>query len=231
MKKFAALLMTLVLMISCCAMAETAPESVQVYVSVTNDAGELALAYHAVTVTDVNADGVLSIDDALSCAHAQFHEEGAAAYVSAETEYGISMMKLWGVDNGGSYGYYLNDQSAWSLLDPVAENDHVKAYAYTDLETWSDTYCFFEAPAVTVKAGEAVSFKLQCAAYDENWAPITLPVAAATLTVNGENTEIVTDEAGAAAVTFDAEGTYLISAYSETATLVAPVCIVTVTAE
>ena len=40
--------------------------------------------------------------------------------------------------------------------------------------------------------------------------------------------EVKTDAVGKAALTFDAAGTYVVSAVSESMTLVAPVCIVTV---
>ena len=57
-----------------------------------------------------------------------------------------------------------------------------------------------------------------------------LPEASSAVVI-GDFFAYVGDEAGAAALTFETEGTYVISASSETTTLVAPVCIVTVTAE
>jgi len=84
---------------------------------------------------------------------------------------------------------------------------------------------------VQAKAGEQVSLLLSAAAFDETYAPITLPVEGAVVTVNGEATEVVTDAEGKAAVSFAEAGVYVVSAVSETQVLVAPVCIVTVTAE
>ena len=74
-----------------------------------------------------------------------------------------------------------------------------------------------------------VALTLSASGYDANWAPITLPVAGAALTVNGEKTEIITDENGNAVLNFTAPGVYTVSAVSETMPLVPPVCIVTVT--
>lgn len=224
MKKFLALLTTL-LMLTACACAE---ESVSVYVSITDGEGNLALAHEAIVVTDTDADGMLTIADALACAHIEKHENGAEAFATAQTEYGLSMVKLWNVDNGGSYGYYLNNASAWSLLDPVSEGDHVKAYAYTDLTAWSDVYCFFSSDEAAVPAGSDIALQLSAAAFDENFTPITIAVADAVITVNGEATEIKTDAEGNAVLTLTEKGVYVISASSETMTLVAPVCIVTV---
>lgn len=228
MKKFLALLLTLLLVFSLTASAEEAAQSVSVYVSITDDTGALALAYESVAATDTDGDGVVSIGDALAAAHTAHHAEGAAAFGMAKTEFGLSMTSLWGVENGGSYGYCLNDASAWSLLDPVKDGDHVKAYAYTDLTAWSDTYSYFAAPAAQVKAGEVLELVLSASGYDANFAPVMLAVADAVITVDGAATEVKTDAEGKASLTFDAAGTYVVSAKSETMTLVAPVCIVTV---
>ena len=227
MKKFLSTLLAMLMLLSCASFAEPADNTV--FVSISDDTGALVLAYAPVTLTDVDGDGALTICDALTAAHAAYHPDGAAAFVAEDTEWGKSLYVLWGVDNGGSYGYMLNDASPLSLSDEVKPGDHVKAYAYTDLTAWSDTYSYFTAPVAAAVVNAEVALTLSAAGYDENWAPITVPVAGAVLTVNGEKTEIVTDEAGNAVLTFAEAGTYTVSAVSETMTLVPPVCIVTVT--
>lgn len=230
MKKLSALFLSLLMLTSCLAVAETGGGSATVYVSVTDAENALVMAYVPVCVTDVDADGTLTLRDALDCAHAACFPDGAEGFACAVTEYGLSMTRLWGVENGGSYGYCLNDAPAWSLADPVKDGDHVKAYVYTDLTAWSDTYCFFAAPATQSVSGAEVSLTLSANGYDEMWNPVVLPVSGAVLTVNGEATASVTGEDGTAVLTFAAPGTYLVSAVSDAQTLVAPVCIVTVTA-
>ncbi len=224
MKKFLANLLSL-MMLLCLASAEEAPI---VYVSISDDAGALALACAAVSVTDADGDGLLTLSDALNCAHAAYHPDGAAAYLAEASEWGLSLYKLWGVENGGSYGYCLNDASALSLLDPVQAGDHIKAYAYTDLTAYSDIYCYFSSSVAAVKANEAAALILTANGYDAAWNPITLPVAGAIITVDGEKTDCVTDENGCAALALPA-GEYVLSAVSETMTLVPPVCILNVT--
>lgn len=199
-----------------------------VYVSVNDGQGALALAAEPVTVTDTDLDGALTIHDALTCAHAAACPEGAEGYLAAESEFGLSLLKLWGVENGGSCGYYLNDASAWSLLDPVKEGDHVKAFSFTDLTGFTDTYCYFDALRLETAAGTEVTLTLTAAAFDENWMPIAVPVAGATLIVGGEPTALVTDAEGRAVLTFEASGTYLITADSAEMNLVDPVCVITV---
>lgn len=226
MKKFLVSLLALMLLLTCTAFAEEAAPTV--YVSISDDAGALVMAYVPVTVTDADGDGAYTIHDALTAAHVQHHPEGAAAYVAENSEWGLSLYVLWGVDNGGSYGYCVNDASAMSLMDPVKTGDHVKAYAYTDLTAWSDTYAYFAAPAADAAKNVEIALTLAANGYDANWAPVVNPVAGAVITVNGEKTEIVTDENGNAVLTLAEAGTYTVSAVSETQTLVPPVCIVTI---
>ncbi len=227
MKRFLSTLLALAMLLSCAAFAET--DAPTVYVAISDDAGALVLAYAPVVVTDADGDGALTICDALMNAHTAYHPDGAAAFVAEDTEWGKSLYVLWGIDNGGSFGYYVNDLSPLSLLDPINDGDYVKAYAYTDLTAWSDTYCYFTAPTAAAAVNAEIALTLSASAYDENWAPITLPVAGAIITVNGEKTAFVTDENGNAVLTLAEAGTYTISAVSETMTLVPPVCIVTVT--
>ena len=202
-----------------------------VLVTIADASGKLVLAMEAVTVTDIDADGALTINDALYCAHETYYDGGAAAgYASAMSDYGLSLAKLWGTENGGSYGYYVNDVAAWGLADPIADNDRVNAFVYTDLTAWSDTYCYFDVVTMDAKAGDTLTLTLSAAGYDADWNPVTLPVAGATITLNGEKTDAVTDENGKATVTLSGEGTLILSAVSDTQTLVPPVCLVTLPA-
>lgn len=226
MKKFLATLLALLMLASLSALAEEAPTA---YVSISDDNGALVLAYMPVALTDVDADGALTICDVLMAAHAAYHPDGAAAFAAEQSQWGLSMVRLWGIENGGSYGYVLNDASAWSLLDPVQPGDHVKAYVYTDVTNFSDTYAFFTAPVAAAAVNAEVALTLSANGYDEAWNPVTMPVAGAFITVNGEKTDAVTDVNGQAVLTFPETGVYTVSAVSDDVTLVPPVCIVTVT--
>ena len=111
-----------------------AAETADVDVTISDGTGTLPLAQEKITVTDIDADGALTINDALYIAHEEYYNGGAeAGFASAETEYGLSLNKLWGVENGGSYGYYKNNVSAMSLSDTIADGDYITAYAFSDL--------------------------------------------------------------------------------------------------
>jgi hypothetical protein len=236
MKKTLSLLMALLIMavtLNFTALAEeSAPVTAQVFVTISDGEGKLVMTQQSITVNDINNDGVLSIDEAFYAAHEAKYVGGAAAgYASENTAYGLSLVKLWGVANGGSYGYYVNNQSAMGLTQAVKDGDHINAYAYTDLSTWSDKYCFFDAYTVSGKVGDEVTIKLSAAGYDEQFNPITTAVEGATILIDGEKTEYKTDTNGKVTVKLEKTGSYVISAASDTMTLVPPVCMAEVEAD
>lgn len=230
MKKLAtALICTLGLTL--CAPCVSAADAPQVTVTIADAEGNLALTQASVSVTDADGDGALTINDALYLAHEAYYNDGAAAgYASAQTDYGLSLAKLWGTENGGSYGYYLNNSSAMSLADPITDGDCINAFVYTDLVGWSDTYCFFDQNTVSCTQGDTLSLTLLAASYDENWNPITVPVADAVITINGEATAYRTDAEGKVIITPAQNGSLVISAVSDTMTLVPPCCMAAVAA-
>ena len=202
--------------------AETAKVSVTIA-----DKGSLVMTHEKVTVTDIDADGALTINDALYAAHEATYEGGAAAgYGSAMSSWGLSITKLWG-DTSGSYGYYLNNASAWGLTDPVKDGDSVYAFVYADQIAWSDIYSFFDKNTVDVKTGEEVELTLSYSGYDANWNTVVMPLEGATITVDGVATDAVTDAEGKAVIKMEL-GNHVISATSAAMTLVPPVCMASV---
>lgn len=221
MKKIAVLLLCIALL-SACASAQT------VYVTISDGQGQLVLAHEGYEVSDQDEDGVISIADALYIAHESAYPDGAAGFAAAQSDYGLSMAKLWGEENGGSYGYYVNHAAAASLSDAVQDGDHVQAFVYTDLTNWSDAYCYFDADTIDAAAGESVQIKLNLQSFDENWNPVAIAAEGAEILIDGEASGLFTDSEGAAAIKLDTAGAHLISAKSDGMTLVPPVCIVNV---
>jgi len=206
---------------------ENEPASADVTVSIV-DAGEIVVAAESLTVTDCDKDGNLTVNDALIAAHEQFYEGGAeAGYASAESVYGMSVLKLWGKDHGG-FGYCVNHVSAMSPLDAVAEGDSVTAYTYSDLTNWSDVYTYFDADSVKVYNSQAFDVTLYELGYDADWTQVTKPLAGAVITLNGKETSFVTDEEGKATVSVTG-GCVLSAKTDDGRTLVPPVMKVTVT--
>lgn len=218
MKKLVCMILIALLTLTA-ALAET------VYVTISDDSGNLAIAGEAFDVSDVDGDGVVSINDALYIAHEAKFEGGAeAGFASADLGYGLSMTKLWGVENGGSYGYYVNNGYAMSLADAISDGDEICAFVYTDLEAWSDTYSYFDITH-TENSGE-VTLTLNALTFDADYNMVSVPVEGAVITLNGEDSEFVTDANGMVVVTLGDAEKYLISAHSDSWTLVPPVCVV-----
>ncbi len=188
--------------------------------------GELILTGEQIAVTDADSDGALTVGDALICLHDAKYEGGAEAGFAASSGF---ISKLWGVVNGGGYGYYVNNVSAMSLTDPIKGGDTLYAFIYTDLDFWSDCYTFFDVDTVSATEGDSVSLTLNKSSM---WYPAgyTMPVEDAVITIDGEETEYTTDEDGKVTLTLDQAGKHIISAVSEDEVLVPPVCIAAVTA-
>jgi hypothetical protein len=200
-----------------------------VYVSIAVK-GEMVLTYQAVALEDKDGDGATTMADALQAAH-DAHFDGTDGFISAPSEYGLSLNKLWG-DSSGAYGYMLNNASvATSLSEPVKVGDHVYAYIYADQEFWSDSYCYFDKVTATVSAGESITLTLMSSGFDENWMPVTLPVAGATITINGEAIDTKTNDAGQITISMGEKSkkdAFVVSATSDAMVMVPPICLVTV---
>lgn len=236
MKKLFAVTLTLLMLLgsmSLTAFAETETLSANVYVTIADREGKPVLTQQKITVTDIDGDKSLTINDALYAAHEAKYEGGAAAgYNSYHGDYGLSLGKLWGAENGSGYGYYVNNASAWSLADPVKEGDYINAFVYTQSDC-SDKYCWFDVNTVATDVGKDITLALSAiVGYDaeNNYAPIEGPIVNAAITVNGEKTAVKTDAEGKATIQIAEDGKYVISAVSDTQTLVAPICIADISA-
>lgn len=231
MKKTFSMLAALLLVLTVAVLPVMAEgeDAITVYVNLSN-AGDLVMAHEAIAVTDVDGDGALTIQDALTLAHDAKFEGGAAeGFAAVDSDYGPMITKMWGVENGGSYGYYLNNNMAYSLLDPVAEGDCLTAYVYADAMGFSDVYTYFEVSEAQGTAGEELALTLYQVGFDANFAPVSSPLSGASVTMDGEEVA-VTDENGNAIFVPATEGTFVLSAASAEMTLVPPVCILTVAA-
>lgn len=224
MKKQISFILSAAVFCAASPLSVSAESSAEVTVTIAN-AGTLAVAAETLTVTDADGDGALTVNDALVLAHDAFYEGGAEVGYSAVTsDWGLSLAKLWGNENGGSYGYTVNDASAFSLADPLTDGDAVYAYAYADADFFTDQYSYFDLKTADgLTQGDTLTLNLSAIGYDENWMPVTMPVSGAVITVNGEKTAYTTDADGNVTLTLNVSGDAVISAVSDSMTLVPPV--------
>ena len=230
-KKLLSLLLTILMLFSYANLTVFAEEkslSASVYVTV-SDKGVLVAAQEKVSVSDVDKDGALTVNDALYAVHEAKYDGGAAkGYYSYYSDYGYSLGKLWG-DDSGNFGYTVNNVSCNSLADAVKNGDYVNAYILSDDITWSDVYTFFNVNSIKANCGENVSLTLYGLGYDDNWNTVTVAIKDAVITLNGKATAYKTDASGKVTFKIDTIGEVVISAKSDSQILVPPVCKATVT--
>jgi hypothetical protein len=216
------LALALLAAVSLAAVGGCSDNSPKAYVNIADGEGKLVMAMVPVKLADADSDEKLTVNDVLVAAHDAGFEGGAAAgYGTATGDYGLYITKLWGVENGGSYGYTVNNVSAMSLTDPVKEGDIVTAYI------WRDVYTYFDVSEASLKKGDKLTLTLTASGYDENWAPVTYALEGAEITVDGEPTGIRTDSDGKAVITLE-KGRHTVSATHDKASIVPPVCAATV---
>ena len=226
MKKFVSFIAAAAISCSALCVTANAADETKVYVTISDGKSSTpVLIQKEVSVTDIDNDGKLTINDALYITHENNFSGGAAAgYASGESSYGGLMLnKLWGIENGGGYGYYVDNNFSMGLTDTVADGNYIYAFVYTDLQGWSDTYSWFDKNTVDAKQGDELDLTLSHISFDASGSPVSQPVDGAVITIDGEATEFKTDADGKVKVKLDKAGNSLISAKSDSLTLVPPV--------
>lgn len=222
MKKIVSLVIVLVMLLSVIGMfascgAEKAPAGPSAHVTV-YDGASVVVVNEKVAIEEGKSDDLDSVFKAIS-------EKYGKKYETETTEWGLSITCFWDIANGGAYGYYVNDQMSMGLTDKVKDGDYVYVFVYSDTTAWSDKYSFFDAKELTAKKGTEVTLTLKYIGFDESWNTVALPLANATITLDG--TAVATTDAEGK-VTFKATKSGTISAKVEGMTLVPPVCVITV---
>lgn len=209
-------------------------ESVKVNVTIADAEGNLVLAQESIDVTDYDKDGTLTIADALYCTHADKFSGGADGVKIGQGTHGLELQKLWGVDNGINYGFYVNNKMSNGVSDPIEDGSYLNAFIFRDTKTFADKYSYFDTYTENVEAGEEKELTLYRIVFDENYAPVPEAVAGAKITVNGEETDLVTDAEGKVKVKADKSGKNVVSALydvSDTVKIVPPAAVLNVAGE
>ncbi len=222
---FLLLLLMSVMLFSVGVLADEEPSAMDVFVSISDENGNLVLAKESVHVTDGDGDGALTVNDALIAANARCRDDAYAT----EAPYGdLIITKLWGISDR-AYGCFNNDALVWRLTEYIAPEDHIRAFIYTDTETKSDLFTYFSKNTLTFENGKAeATLYAYTITKDNNL--LSKPVAGAMITVNGKETGIKTDKDGKFTISADKFSTdekNVISARSDRERLVPPVLIVT----
>lgn len=203
-------------------------DDTKVYVSIHTPEDGYVLAHQPIDLTDIDGDGKLTIDDALYIAHDKFYPTGDEGYDSTVSTYGLMLTKLWGIENGGSFGYYVNNNMSSGLSDELKNGDSIRAYVYSDTKNYSDAYSYFNIESADIFTGRTIDLTANYYTFDANWMPVLNPLNGAEILINGEKTDLITDATGKVSVKFEKAGKNIITASSDKLTLVPPVCVVNV---
>ena len=237
MKKIISLLLAVLILTAAVptVAAEAGMSPIEAYVTIA-DEGTVVMAQEKITVSDADSDGTITVNDVLFAAHEASYEGGAAAgYASDNSDWGLAITKLWGNDSG-SYGYWLNNASCWSLADVVSDGDYLVAFSYKSLDPW-DSYAKLSENSYAATAGETFDVTLEIAGYDDDWNAVFAPHAGAVIKVlDNELKEIAdytaTDNGdGTYSVTVNAVGEYFVAAYDDATPTVPAVSALTVVAK
>lgn len=263
-KKLLSLLLVVMMLLNIAPFAAWAEDDVTpaadatVYVTVSNQ-GILAQANddsimlnREVTVTDLDKNGKLTVDEALVAAHEAYNK--ADGYAKTTSAYGTSVTKLWGSDTYNTL-FFVNNAGIPSgvAVDTVENGDYLTASINKDNIYYADWYTFFDKRETAVEAGEDLTLTLKghlgMAYTDEDKADVALSDINVGLWQDGAFQALdskTTDNNGKVTLSFDEEGTYYVTAsgtveddvtvdWSTGATakadcpIIAPGCVVTVT--
>ena len=208
--------------------------SIKVCVTIVDDKAKVVLEQEEIEVDDADGDGELTVNDALYIAHEYFYIGGAeAGYGLADNaQYGYTgymLTKLWGIENGGSYGIGINNQFAnIGLGDPVRNGDIIDAYCYRDLTSWSDKYSRFDTRIIEVSRKKAVKLKLTYLGYAADYSTVEKPVKNAVIYDGKKKTDYKVNKKGVVKLKFDAIGRHVITAEStkKKTVLVTPISVI-----
>lgn len=213
MKKSFAMAAALAMAFSAVAVNTYAEDETKVYVTISDCNSALVLTQEPVNVTDIDGDGKLTVNDALYIAHENNYEGGAAAgYKTSVGQFGLGLDVLWGKENKQSFGYYVNSKMANGLTDEIKDGDYVDALTFPDPSNLDYHYSWFDAREGEGDPDKEVTLQLKALSFDASWAPIENPVEGAKITINGKETDFVTDADGKATVKFTEAGKNVVSA-------------------
>ena len=111
------------------------------------DKNGTAVVEKSVTVTDLDKDGHLTVDEALVAAHDAYYEGGAAAgYATGDPYgYGTTVTKLWGADTTNTL-FYVNGEGIPTgvTADEIAAGDSIFASVNADDAYYADWFTKFD---------------------------------------------------------------------------------------
>lgn len=196
--------------------AEGDTQSITAYVTVCQH-GEIVTDKNGdfVAVVPIELDGETEYDinDVFTELHDQLFSGGTASgYTAADIGYGsLSITKFWGVETQ-NVSYMHNGAYAMGLEEKVENNDKLEVSLNYGTYPNTELYATFDKSSDVIFKKDTVSLTLTQMTLDSEYNPVFSPCEGATVTIDGEETEYVTNDEGKAELPFDTAGTYVVSA-------------------
>jgi len=242
-KKGLSLLMVLMIVLSAIPITAFAEASqVTVYVTISEkgifqkDKNNLTMIRRPISIEKGK-----SIFDALAAAHEIYYQDGEGGYATtAGTKY---FSKFWGVSTY-NIGYFSNGGMVSDPEAPVCAGDDIEGTIYEDYS--KDIYARFDRKNTAVAVGEELSLTLLSNILtNSDWSGGMMNGGLASEPMEGakillgdsdsgniefaEKEGCTTDSEGKVSLSFESPGCYYISAEKDGATMIPPICKVTVT--
>ncbi len=189
----------------------------------------------AMASVELSGKETYTLDDVFKAVHEEFCETGLSGYETAIGDYGLYILKFW-EDTSGNFTYQVNfgEEDVWGPTHEIEHGDYVEFCINKTLYPDTEVYTKFDKRRETVQLGESIDLVLSQGEYTAEGLCFSA-CADAAITINGVETENITDAEGEVSISFDACGEYVISAVKtkvvgeDTVTAIeAPVCVITV---
>ena len=171
------------------------------------------MANKSVTVKDIDKDGVLSYDEALTAAHEKYCASGAEGYVAP----GGWVAKLWGNESTNNLFFKNGAATAIVTEEAVAEGDALYVSVNKDNTYYADWYTAFDVQKETLRTNTPLSLTLKGAQGMSYQADAVKAVSGVEIGTweDGVFKKIegkTTNEKGEVELTFNKPGTYYVTA-------------------
>ena len=239
-KKVLSIILAFVMILGSFSVCAEGVENITVYLSVSKY-GELVTDKYGNTFAcvEIELDGKESynLNDVFFTAHSLYCEDGEEGYASSVGQWGFGIDKFWS-DTSYNFGYQVNGgtESVSGLDYTVKSGDFIDAFIYKNQYPETEGYAMFDKRRISLYTNNECDLTLEYfSGYDENWNSIVSPCEDATVIINGEETEYRTDGNGQVVLSFENEGTYIVSARktklsgdNEVPAITAPSCVIDV---
>jgi len=245
-KKFLSIIITLIMMLSTFSVfAAEVSEDITVYLTLSKygefveDKDGEKIILREITLTGKDE---YTVDDVFTTAHTLYYPDGADGYASSIIEdLGLGVDKLWG-DTSYNFGYMVDNVSVNGVGVGIENGECIDAFIYKNTFPHTEGYAYFDKYTAKRFSDGTLGLTLTYSTgYDDSYNPLYSPCDGATITLNGEETEFVTDENGEVRISFENTGEFIISAKKsklvtvlegedatevEMSAITAPVCVV-----